>query len=152
MRASRNCRGRGPSPCDWNELLGGLKDSLAFRVMEPVPAAEAWLDAAQIEQVLINLIKNAVESGSPAEEVTLAVQQRNGGIALEIADRGSGLPPEVLRDALLPFFSTKPKGTGLGLTLCREIVEAHGGRISLANRQGGGAIVSVWLPQRGAEV
>ena len=53
------------------------------------------------------------------------------------------------RDALLPFFSTKPKGTGLGLTLCREIVEAHDGRISLANRQGGGAIVSVWLPQRG---
>ena len=99
--------------------------------------------------MLINLIKNAVESGSPADDVTLAVQQRNGGIALEIGDRGSGLPPEVLRDALLPFFSTKPKGTGLGLTLCREIVEAHGGRISLANRQGGGAIVSVWLPQRG---
>jgi len=139
-----------PLAVDWNELLGGLKDSLAFRVMEPVPAAEAWLDAAQIEQVLINLIKNAVESGSPPEEVTLAVQPRNGGIALEIADRGSGLPPEVLRDALLPFFSTKPKGTGLGLTLCREIVEAHGGRISLANRPGGGAIVSVWLPQRGA--
>jgi len=139
-----------PLAVDWNELLGGLKDSLAFRVMEPVPAAQAWLDAAQIEQVLINLIKNAVESGSPPEEVTLAVQPRNGGIALEIADRGSGLPPEVLRDALLPFFSTKPKGTGLGLTLCREIVEAHGGRISLANRPGGGAIVSVWLPQRGA--
>ena len=134
----------------WSDLLGGLKDSLSFRVMEPVPAAEAWLDAAQIEQVLINLIKNAAESGSPVEEVTLAVQPRNGGVALEIADRGSGLPPEVLRDALLPFFSTKPKGTGLGLTLCREIIEAHGGRISLANRQGGGAIVSVWLPQRGA--
>ena len=139
-----------PLAVSWNELLGGLKDSLAFRVMEPMPSAEAWLDAAQIEQVLINLIKNATESGSPAEEVTLAVQQRNGGITLEISDRGSGLPPEVLRDALLPFFSTKPKGTGLGLTLCREIVEAHGGRISLANRQGGGAIVSVWLPQRGA--
>lgn len=139
-----------PVAVPWQGLLGGLQDSLTFRVLEPVPATEAWLDPAQIEQVLINLIKNAVESGSPADDVTLAVQQRNGGIALEIADRGSGLPPEVLRDALLPFFSTKPKGTGLGLTLCREIVEAHGGRISLSNRQGGGAIVSVWLPQRGA--
>ncbi|MGB5130974.1 MAG: ATP-binding protein [Steroidobacteraceae bacterium] len=139
-----------PVAVHWDELLGGLNSSQAFRVLEPVPAAEAWIDPAQIEQVLINLIKNAVESGSPPEEVTLAVQQRNGGITLEISDRGSGLPPEVLRDALLPFFSTKPKGTGLGLTLCREIVEAHGGRISLANRQGGGAIVSVWLPQRGA--
>jgi signal transduction histidine kinase len=52
----------------------------------------------------------------------------------------------VLRDALLPFYSTKPKGTGLGLTLCREIVDAHGGRLSIANREGGGAIVTVWLP------
>jgi signal transduction histidine kinase len=47
---------------------------------------------------------------------------------------------------LLPFYSTKPAGTGLGLTLCREIVEAHGGRLSLANRAGGGALVTVWLP------
>ena len=54
----------------------------------------------------------------------------------------------MLRDALLPFYSTKPKGTGLGLTLCREIVDAHGGRLSIANREGGGAIVTVWLPDR----
>jgi len=47
---------------------------------------------------------------------------------------------------VLPFYSTKPAGTGLGLTLCREIVEAHGGRLSLANRAGGGALVTVWLP------
>jgi signal transduction histidine kinase len=54
----------------------------------------------------------------------------------------------VLRDALLPFYSTKPKGTGLGLTLCREIVDAHGGRLSIANRDGGGAVVTLWLPDR----
>jgi signal transduction histidine kinase len=132
----------------WRDLLGGLEDGLSFRVLEPVPESAAWLDPAQMEQVLINLIKNAVESGSPADSVTLAVQERAGGFALEVCDRGGGLPAEVLRDALLPFFSTKPKGTGLGLTLCREIVEAHGGRLSLANRPGGGAIVSVWLPQR----
>ena len=59
---------------------------------------------------------------------------------------GSGLSAEVLADALLPFYSTKPKGTGLGLTLCREIVDAHGGRLSIANRDGGGALVTVWLP------
>jgi signal transduction histidine kinase len=45
-----------------------------------------------------------------------------------------------------PFYSTKPTGTGLGLTLCREIIEAHAGRLSLANRAGGGALVTVWLP------
>jgi two-component system nitrogen regulation sensor histidine kinase NtrY len=51
-----------------------------------------------------------------------------------------------VRDALLPFYSTRAAGTGLGLTLCREIIEAHGGRLSLANRKDGGALVTVWLP------
>jgi signal transduction histidine kinase len=115
-------------------------------VVEPLPAREGWFDATQIEQVLINLIKNAIESGSPEDEVTVAAFERHGGVIIEVADRGGGLAEEVLRDALLPFYSTKPKGTGLGLTLCREIVDAHGGRLSIANREGGGAIVTVWLP------
>jgi len=53
---------------------------------------------------------------------------------------------DVLANALLPFYSTKPEGTGLGLTLCREIVEAHGGRLSLANRKEGGVAVTLFLP------
>ncbi|MEX0733496.1 MAG: ATP-binding protein [Steroidobacteraceae bacterium] len=136
-----------PVAVPWKTLLIGLTDSLTFRVLEPLPGSAAWLDAPQIEQVLINLIKNAIESGSSEDEVTLGVSERHGGVALEVSDRGSGLTPEVLRDALLPFYSTKPKGTGLGLTLCREIVDAHGGRLSIANRDGGGAVVTVWLPQ-----
>jgi nitrogen fixation/metabolism regulation signal transduction histidine kinase len=135
-----------PAAIAWGHLLLGLKGSLSFRVLEPLPRSEGWLDAPQMEQVLINLIKNAIESGSPEDEVTLGVLERHGGVALEVSDRGSGLTPEVLRDALLPFYSTKPKGTGLGLTLCREIVDAHGGRLSIANREGGGAVVTVWLP------
>ena len=57
----------------------------------------------------------------------------------QVLDRGAGMSEEVLRNALLPFYSTKPSGAGLGLTLCREVIEAHGGRISLANRPGGRA-------------
>jgi signal transduction histidine kinase len=53
---------------------------------------------------------------------------------------------EILRGALLPFFSTKPSGAGLGLTICREVIEAHGGRISLANRSGGGLAATLWIP------
>jgi len=136
-----------PAAVAWAPLLAGLNDSLAFRVVQPLPQAQAWIDAAQIEQVLINLVKNAIESGSPEDEVTLSVMERAGGVAIEVKDRGSGLTEEVLRDALLPFYSTKPKGTGLGLTLCREIVDAHGGRLAIANREGGGAVVTVWLPQ-----
>lgn len=135
-----------PAAVSWRPLLSGLRDSLAFRVLEPLPVREGWFDAAQFEQVLINLIKNAIESGSPEDEVTVSVEERQGGVTVTIADRGGGLSDEVLRDALLPFYSTKPKGTGLGLTLCREIVDAHGGRLSIANREGGGALVAVWLP------
>ncbi len=135
-----------PAPVAWGPLLAGLNDNFAFRVLQPLPQAPAWIDAAQIEQVLINLVKNAIESGSPEDEVTLGVTQRGGGVAIEVQDRGSGLTDEVLRDALLPFYSTKPKGTGLGLTLCREIVDAHGGRLAIANREGRGAVVTVWLP------
>jgi nitrogen fixation/metabolism regulation signal transduction histidine kinase len=135
-----------PTPVAWGPLLAGLNDNFAFRILQPLPQTPAWIDAAQIEQVLINLVKNAIESGSPEDEVTLGVAQRSGGVAIEVQDRGSGLTDEVLRDALLPFYSTKPKGTGLGLTLCREIVDAHGGRLAIANREGGGAVVTVWLP------
>jgi nitrogen fixation/metabolism regulation signal transduction histidine kinase len=135
-----------PAEVEWRALLAGLRNSLSFRVLEPLPRSPAWVDAAQLEQVLINLVKNAIESGSPEDEVTLGVTERAGGFSVEIADRGSGLTEEVLRDALLPFYSTKPKGTGLGLTLCREIVDAHGGRLSIANREGGGAVVSAWMP------
>ena len=136
-----------PAEVHWGPLLAGLRDSLAFQVVQPLPARPAWVDAPQLEQVLINLVKNAIESGSPEDDVTLTVTERGGGFAIEVRDRGSGLTEEVLRDALLPFYSTKPKGTGLGLTLCREIVDAHGGRLSIANRPGGGAIVTIWLPQ-----
>ena len=135
-----------PAEVHWGPLLAGLKDSLSFRVLQPLPTQPGWLDGAQIEQVLINLVKNAVESGSPEDDVTLSVTERGGGFTIEVRDRGNGLTEEVLRDALLPFYSTKPKGTGLGLTLCREIVDAHGGRLSIANRDGGGAVVTVWLP------
>ena len=95
---------------------------------------------------MINLLKNAVESGSAADEVAVTIREEREGFVIEVVDRGTGLPDNVLRDALLPFYSTKPTGTGLGLTLCREIVEAHGGRLSITNRPGGGALVSIWLP------
>ncbi len=117
-----------------------------FRLEGAVPEEPASFDASQLEQVMINLLKNAAESGSEPGAITVAVQRAAPGVRIEVADRGSGLSPDTLRDALLPFYSTKPTGTGLGLTLCREIVEAHGGRLSLANRPEGGARVTVWLP------
>jgi two-component system, NtrC family, nitrogen regulation sensor histidine kinase NtrY len=135
-----------PQAVPWPQLLARLEGTLSHTVVGPLPTRPAAIDAGQIEQVLINLLKNAAESGSAAGDITLAIHDEGGGFRLEVADRGGGLTEATLRDALLPFYSTKATGTGLGLTLCREIVEAHGGRLALANRAGGGALVTVWLP------
>ena len=67
-----------------------------------------------------------------------------------MCDRGPGMSEAVLGQALLPFYSTKREGSGLGLAIAREIAEAHGGRISLANRAGGGVCVSLFVPARAA--
>lgn len=135
-----------PVSVEWADFLDSLKMHCEFRLAGAVPAEPAHFDAAQIEQVLINLIKNAAEAGGDPEEVTLAIRQAAQNWRIEVADRGPGMSETVLAQALLPFYSTKRSGTGLGLALAREIVEAHGGRISLANREGGGLRVAVSLP------
>lgn len=134
----------------WADLLRTVAEGQTVRIVEPLPADPAWIDRAQIEQVLINLVKNAVEAGSAPEQVEIAVQDAGPQFIVQVRDRGSGMLPAVLEQALLPFYSTKRSGTGLGLALAREIAEAHGGRIRLANRPDGGLVVSLWLPKRGA--
>lgn len=94
---------------------------------------------------MINLIKNAHESGSAADEVTLSVIQV-AETRIVVADRGSGMSEAVIAQALLPFHSTKRSASGLGLALVREVAEAHGGRIALANREGSGLVVTLVLP------
>jgi nitrogen fixation/metabolism regulation signal transduction histidine kinase len=137
-----------PAAVDWAPFIGRLQVAMTFKLVGTLPARAATFDASQLEQVMINLLKNAAESGSKPEDITVKVRDIGDEFVIEVADRGSGLTPEVLRDALLPFFSTKATGTGLGLTLCREIVEAHGGRLSLANRTDSatGAVVVLWIP------
>ena len=137
-----------PATVDWAPFIGRLQVAMTFKLVGALPARAATFDASQLEQVMINLLKNAAESGSKPEDITVKVRDAGDEFVIEVADRGSGLTPDVLRDALLPFFSTKATGTGLGLTLCREIVEAHGGRLSLANRTDSatGAVVVLWIP------
>ncbi len=153
---------RLPKPrCEWVKLVDFLHhlEVLApqARVSSVIEGASAdcmvWFDRSQMEQVAINLLKNAREAGGPESEIELRTGRRaDGGTWLEVTDRGSGMSEQVLQHALLPFYSTKEQGTGLGLALCREILEAHGGTIELHNREGGGLRVLCALPGRDAEL
>ena len=131
---------------DWPNFLKHLQQAVPFKLIEPVADIHCQVDATQFEQVLINLLKNAHESGSAPEKIELGVEKGDGKVLFTVSDAGGGLSDEVLQSALLPFYSTKKSGTGLGLPLCREIVEAHGGRLSLLNTDAPGLRVIVALP------
>jgi two-component system, NtrC family, nitrogen regulation sensor histidine kinase NtrY len=135
-----------PEAIDWAAFLRSLQETAPFKLAADPPVKPGVFDPTQMEQVIINLVKNAREAGAPAESIELQVHEHAAGWRLQLLDRGAGMSDEVLRNALLPFYSTKPAGAGLGLTLCREVVEAHGGRISLANRSGGGLAATLWIP------
>ncbi|GAB3746825.1 sensor histidine kinase [Lysobacter olei] len=133
-------------PVDWPRFIAQLRDQVMFSLDGAVPAGSVRVDAAQFEQALLNLIKNAHESGSPAGDVQVAIRRLPEDWRIDVLDRGHGMNDSVLANALLPFYSTKRNGTGLGLALAREIAEAHGGRIALLNRDGGGLCVSLTVP------
>ena len=134
------------APVDWKILIERLRAVVSFQLVGSLPKRTANFDTGQIEQALINLLKNARESGADPASIELAVSPIAQGFSIEVRDSGPGFSGTALENALVPFYSTKVSGTGLGLTLCREIIEAHGGRLRIANRAGGGAVISLWLP------
>ena len=132
-------------PVPWARFLTQLRAQVAFAGPTEVDGI-VRIDVAQIEQALLNLLKNAHESGSAPEHVQLLVRRIADVWRVDVLDRGQGMNEAVLSNALLPFYSTKRNGTGLGLALVREIAEAHGGRVALLNRDDGGLCVSMILP------
>jgi signal transduction histidine kinase len=130
---------------EWQPFLAELAALYPFETEAASLSVPGHFDRAQIQQVLINLLKNAAEAGGPAGEVRLKVEI-NGELIISVLDRGPGMKPEHLARAGEPFFTTKRTGSGIGLHLCREIALAHGGSFELVPRAGGGIAANVHLP------
>jgi signal transduction histidine kinase len=104
-------------------------------------------DAQRLRQVLTNLVDNAAIASGGAGAVTLRTRRDVGGrVAIDVEDKGRGIPASDLSKIFEPFFTTRPDGTGLGLAICQKLVRAHGGELRVRSREGAGSTFSVVLP------
>lgn len=133
---------------DWQVVLNSVEQEWTFKNDGELPNNDCLADRVQLEQLLINLLKNAHESGSEAGQIKVKIEAKSNGTLLSVSDAGKGMSEVVMANALVPFYSTKASGSGLGLALCREIAEAHHGQLSLHNRGDGqtGLVVQVFIP------
>jgi signal transduction histidine kinase len=106
------------------------------------------VDPNQFKQVLVNLFKNAVEATDPGGRIILSTNSQDGQVCFAIRDTGKGMPPEVRDKVFHPFFTTKEKGTGLGLAVIHKIITDHHGRIDLETSPGEGSTFTIKLPLR----
>ncbi|HJN90433.1 MAG TPA: ATP-binding protein [Verrucomicrobiota bacterium] len=107
----------------------------------------AVFDAAQIKQSLINLMKNSMHAMSTGGELTIKTGEGGGGVWVSLTDTGGGIPQEQIKRIFEPYYTTKEKGTGLGLMIVQRIVRDHDGRLELVSHGGKGTTFRIWLPQ-----
>jgi two-component system, sporulation sensor kinase E len=104
------------------------------------------IDATQMQQVLVNLVKNAMQAMTTGGTLTLQTGENADSVWVSVADTGGGIPQEQINRIFEPFYTTKKKGSGLGLMIVQRIVRAHNGRIELESHVGRGTTFRVWLP------
>jgi signal transduction histidine kinase len=136
---------------DVSSLCSNLESASDYKITCDVtpPDLVASLDRKMMEQVLINLVRNAVEAlpVSRAGSIgLLASQGKDKQILIQVKDNGSGIPVEILDEVFIPFFTTKDKGSGIGLSLSRRIINLHGGSIQISSKKGEGTLILINLP------
>jgi two-component system, NtrC family, nitrogen regulation sensor histidine kinase NtrY len=137
------------SVSDWVRRVAALETRRAVKV-SPGPDVTVVADGAQLDQLLINLIRNAVDASTETDgEVEVHWSAQNGRLEVSVRDRGLGLADPT--NVFVPFFTTKPNGSGIGLALSRQIAEAHRGTLALTNRRDGGCEARLSLPVAGAQ-
>ena len=134
-------------------LLDARKVGVEIHVDVPPDLPPVFVDRVMIEQVVMNLVKNGVEAMSPPEagrELTVSARaDGERGVELAVADRGKGFAADDAERLFAPFYTTKPEGMGMGLSICRSIVEFHGGRLWAQPNPGGGSVFRFTLPVGG---
>ena len=108
-----------------------------------------WADRAQMEQVFLNLLKNAREACADSDNPRIEVEAHSlsDELLFSVSDNGVGILPEVIERLFIPFFTTKPSGSGIGLSICKQIVVSHGGRISVESVVGKGSRFILRFPK-----
>jgi two-component system nitrogen regulation sensor histidine kinase NtrY len=127
-------------------LYEALRDGLDVRVSTPADEVNALVDPVLIRQALVNLLDNAADAVGGAGSITISVRLDGDDAVIEVEDSGSGLPSEDMDTLIQPFYSTKGRGSGMGLALVHRIVAEHGGLLEFENRQPTGALVRITLP------
>lgn len=151
-------RPRQPQPCDvqFAELVADITRRIdtSGRIhwtLEVAPETSCvWCDPLQMRRVLVSLVQNAVEAVSGAGHIAIAVSQAPQASIIEVRDDGPGIAPSVRAHLFEPLVSTKKAGAGLGLTICRQIVEQHGGTIRSADGPAGGTVFRIEVPRKPA--
>ena len=128
-------------------LMGADADNVEI-IREFGPVGEVVLDRIQIQQIIINLLRNAMDAmrDSPERRLTIATARAGQFAEIRVADTGQGLPPEGAARLFEPFVSGKPDGVGIGLSICRSIVDAHQGELLVEPNTPTGATFKVRLP------
>lgn len=136
---------------EWVQRVASLESRIEVEVLDS-PDVRIEADGDQLDQLLINLLDNAVDASlETGGAVRISWADVEGHVEVRIEDEGPGLAQTA--NLFVPFFTTKPKGSGIGLALSRQIVEAHGGRVKLRNRvDGPGCVAEVWLPRQAVTV
>ncbi len=129
-------------------LVGAKQHGIKVLISSSPDLSTVMVDRVQVQQVLLNLIRNAVEAMEDCEvrELSVTGAAEDGFVLVSVADTGSGIPPEIAARLFQPFVTTKEEGMGVGLSVCRTIVEAHGGRLWMEPGPAGGSIFRFTLP------
>jgi two-component system sensor histidine kinase HydH len=129
------------------DLFQGVAQERKISIALSGTPVELRCDRRKIKQVLINLVQNAVEASPPGAEIGIEVVSRSEQAAIRVLDRGHGLAADLAQQVFRPGVTTKPRGSGLGLTIARSIAQQHGGSLTLIGREGGGCMAELMIPR-----